>query len=347
MALLEARGLVKQYGRRTVVNGVDLDVDEGEIVGLLGPNGAGKTTTFRMIVGMIAPKAGLVAFNRIDVTHMPMYQRARLGLGYLAQDSSVFRKLTVEQNLHAILELMSTRRGHPCRLGRRERRNRTDQLLEQFGLTELRRNLAVTLSGGERRRLEIARCLCSEPMLIMLDEPFTGIDPKTVGDIQNIVRDLRANGIGVMITDHHVAETLRITDRSYLIAGGKMLVHGTPLDIVNDPKAREVYLGENFSAAMISEKLTAKVQKPSEMLPSQLKLPQESIRSPSPLQSWQAIPALFQALESPDPSVRKRAHELMCQVCRTQLTFNADADASVRAQQILAIHAYLERRRAG
>lgn len=253
MALLEARGLKKQYGGRVVVNGVDLAVNAGEIVGLLGPNGAGKTTTFRIIVGMIAPNAGKVVFNGQDITYLAMYKRARLGLGYLAQDSSVFRKLTVEQNLYAILELMTTRRGQPYRSTRRERRERVDALLERFGLIRLRKNLAVTLSGGERRRLEIARCLVSMPMLIMLDEPFTGIDPITVNDIQRIIQELRDSGIGVLITDHHVAETLRITDRSYIIADGGMFAHGTPLEIINNPQARAIYLGESFTAATLGK----------------------------------------------------------------------------------------------
>ena len=254
MALLEARGLVKRYGSRTVVKKVSLEVHPGEIVGLLGPNGAGKTTSFRMCVGMISPNAGVVRFNGKDVTRLPMYKRARLGLGYLAQDESVFRKLTVEQNLQAILELMTHRRGKRFWMGRRKRRERVAELLEKFGLTRLRKSVAMTLSGGERRRLEIARCLVSEPMLIMLDEPFTGIDPKTVGDIQTIVRGLRDDGIAILITDHHVLETLRITDRSYLLADGELLSHGTPWDIINDPKAREVYLGDQFvSEGIVAE----------------------------------------------------------------------------------------------
>lgn len=252
MPLLEARGLVKTYGRRTVVNGVELNVNPGEIVGLLGPNGAGKTTSFRMMVGMITPRSGSVHFNNEEVTHLPMYQRARLGLGYLAQDSSVFRKLSVEQNLWAILELMTVRQGQPYHASYRQKRERVDELLEQFGLTRLRRSNASTLSGGERRRLEIARCLVSEPLLIMLDEPFTGIDPKTVGDIQQIVMSLSRSGIGVLITDHHVAETLRITDRSYLIADGKVICEGSPAEVVNNPIAREKYLGEHFNVAAVA-----------------------------------------------------------------------------------------------
>ena len=192
MAILEVRGLVKFYGRRKVVDGVDFDVDKGEIVGLLGPNGAGKTTSFRMTTGQITPMGGSVHFVGQDVTYLPMYRRARLGMGYLSQETSVFRKLTVEQNILAILEAMPVCRSLKRKLTRRERWQRTDAVLDQFGLNRVRKNLAGRLSGGEKRRLEIARCLVCEPLLILLDEPFTGIDPKTIADIQEIVRDLRA-----------------------------------------------------------------------------------------------------------------------------------------------------------
>ena len=243
MALLEVFGLVKVYGRRTVVDGVDFNVDRGEIVGLLGPNGAGKTTSFRMTCGMIPPTAGRVLLGEEDVTNFPMYRRAQLGMGYLAQESSVFRKLTVEQNLLAILEMHRERR--------RDRHRRTHELLDQFGLTRLKKNTAATLSGGERRRLEIARCLASEPALILLDEPFTGIDPKTISEIQDIVRALCAAGIGILLTDHNVRETLAITDRSYLIRDGKVLTHGSPEDVVQHPEAIRVYFGERFDAGSV------------------------------------------------------------------------------------------------
>ena len=238
MALLEVFGLVKVYGRRSVVDGVDFNVDRGEIVGLLGPNGAGKTTSFRMTCGMISPTAGRVVLGGEDVTHFPMYRRAQLGMGYLAQESSVFRKLTVEQNILAILEMHRERR--------RERFRRTDGLLDQFGLTRLKKNSAGTLSGGERRRLEIARCLASEPALILLDEPFTGIDPKTISEIQDIVRALCDAGIGILLTDHNVRETLAITNRSYLLRDGKVLTHGSPEEVVQHPEAIRVYFGERF-----------------------------------------------------------------------------------------------------
>lgn len=357
MPLLEATGLVKQYGRRTVVNGVDFCVNGGEIVGLLGPNGAGKTTSFRMVVGMISPNAGRVTFNGQDVTHMPMYQRAQLGLGYLAQDSSVFRKLTVEQNLFAILELMTHRRGKPFRSTRRERRARVDQLLDQFGLIRLRKSIAMTLSGGERRRLEIARCLVSEPMLIMLDEPFTGIDPKTVGDIQEIVRGLRQTGISVLITDHHVAETLRITDRSYLIADGRMMTHGTPMEIVNDEKAREVYLGKNFTAAAIGSEF-AEPPKHSirylldteEIHELVCKLSEENaaeVATRLRQRGRPVLPALLLAMERSDPTIRHRAHVLLSEIAGMRFPFDPAADPAIRARQMAAIRDILDRRQAG
>ncbi|MBV9125156.1 MAG: LPS export ABC transporter ATP-binding protein [Planctomycetes bacterium] len=247
MAILEVRGLVKNYGRRRVVDGVDFEVDAGEVVGLLGPNGAGKTTSFRMTTGQITPYSGRVQFNGHDVTPLPMYRRARLGMGYLSQETSVFRKLTVEQNILAILEAMPVCRSLGRRLSRRERWERTDAVLEQFGLLRVRKNNAARLSGGEKRRLEIARCLVCEPLLILLDEPFTGIDPKTIADIQTIVRDLRHQGIGILMTDHNVREALKITDRSYLIKDGKVRTHGTPQEIIHDPIAISEYLGAGFN----------------------------------------------------------------------------------------------------
>ena len=236
--MLEVQGLVKQYGSRRVVDGVDFRVERGEIVGLLGPNGAGKTTCFRMTCGMIEPNAGKVILNAADVTHWPMYRRARDGgMGYLAQESSVFRKLTVEKNLLGVMELLG--------FERKARARRCDELLDQFDIRPLRKSLALSLSGGERRRLEIARALVSNPHIIMLDEPFTGIDPVTIASIQTIIRNLRSDGIAILITDHQYRETLQITDRSYLIAKGQVLCHGTPEEVLNNPKARELYFGEN------------------------------------------------------------------------------------------------------
>ena len=242
MAMLEVQGLVKVYGRRRVVDGVDFEVESGEIVGLLGPNGAGKTTSFRMTCGMIEPDAGTVILNDVDVTHWPMYRRARDGgMGYLAQESSVFRKLTVEENLLGVMEMLG--------VDRKARRRRCDELLEQFDITERRKNRAMSLSGGERRRLEIARCLVSDPRLILLDEPFTGIDPVTIHSIQGIIRDLRERGIAILITDHQVRETLEITDRSYVIRGGSVLCHGRPEEVLRNAEARKYYFGEGMEIA--------------------------------------------------------------------------------------------------
>ena len=238
--MLEVRGLVKTYGSRRVVDGVDFEVYRGEIVGLLGPNGAGKTTCFRMTCGMIEPNAGTVKLGGIDVTGWPMYRRAREGgMGYLAQESSVFRKLSVQDNLLGVMELLG--------MGRKERRQRCDELLEQFDIVHLRKSLAMSLSGGERRRLEIARSLVSNPKIIMLDEPFTGIDPVTIDSIQEIIRRLRAGGIAILITDHQVRETLQITDRSYVIRQGKVLCHGSPQEVLDHPDARKYYFGEDMS----------------------------------------------------------------------------------------------------
>ena len=240
--ILDVRGLVKNYGRRRVVDGVDFDVEQGEIVGLLGPNGAGKTTCFRMTCGMVEPDAGKVTLQGEDVTHWPMYRRARDGgMGYLAQESSVFRKLTVEQNLLAMMEMLG--------MDRTTRRRRSDELLDRFNITHIRRSRAVSLSGGERRRLEIARCLISEPRIILLDEPFTGIDPVTIDSIQVIIRELRDEGISILITDHQVRETLEITDRSYVIRQGQVLCHGSPHEVLSHPEARKYYFGEGIEVS--------------------------------------------------------------------------------------------------
>jgi len=237
MPLLQVSGLVKNYGRHRVVDGVDFSVEQGEIVGLLGPNGAGKTTTFRMTCGMAEPDAGKVILGNQDVTDWPMFRRAREGgMGYLAQESSVFRKLSVQNNLLGMMEMLGMRR--------KIRRRRCDQLLQQFGIIKLRRRKAMSLSGGERRRLEIARCLVSDPEIILLDEPFTGIDPVTIASIQDIIRDLRARGISILITDHQVRETLQITDRSYVIRAGQVLCHGTPGEVLQNKEAREYYFGD-------------------------------------------------------------------------------------------------------
>jgi len=239
MALLEVRELKKWYGKRPVVNGVSFEVNQGEVVGLLGPNGAGKTTSFRMTIGLIDADGGSVEFDGKNVTRLPMYLRARSGMGYLAQDSSVFKQLSVEDNLMAILETRP--------LNRKQRRARQDELLDQFGLTKIRRTKANRVSGGERRRLEIARSLITEPKLILLDEPFAGIDPKTVAEIQDSIRGLvEQHNIGILLTDHQFRETLEVTDRCYLIREGQVFAYGNREQIINNPDVRRHYIGERF-----------------------------------------------------------------------------------------------------
>jgi lipopolysaccharide export system ATP-binding protein len=238
MILLEAKDLIKRYSGRAVVDHVSFRVDQGEIVGLLGRNGAGKTTTFRMIIGMIRPDHGEVVFDGVPVTRLPMYKRARRGIGYLSQEPSVFQRLTVRQNILAILETMN--------LPRRVRRDKCSQLLAQFGLTGLRGQLARTLSGGERRKLEIARALVTNPTMILLDEPFSGVDPIAVQDLQREIFGLKEQGISILLTDHNVRETLSVTDRSYIIDSGKVLREGPPKDLINDEMVRRTYLGQTF-----------------------------------------------------------------------------------------------------
>jgi len=236
---LIAQSLQKRFRSRVVVNDVSLDIQPGEVVGLLGPNGAGKTTSFYMIVGVLRPDGGRIFLEGEDVSGLPMYRRCRLGMGYLPQESSVFRKLTVEENLLAILETQE--------LSHAERRARLEELLAELELTPLARSKAYTLSGGERRRLEITRALVTNPRYLLLDEPFTGIDPIAIGDIQEIVARLKERGIGVLITDHNVRETLAITDRAYILYDGRILASGTGAELASNPKAREIYLGEKFS----------------------------------------------------------------------------------------------------
>jgi len=239
---LAARGLVKTYRKRKVVNQVDLDLTQGEIIGLLGPNGAGKTTTFYMIVGLISPNAGAVYLDDEEITNVPMYQRARRGIGYLAQEPSVFRRLTVEENVLAILETLP--------LSRAERKERLESLLDELGLKHLRRSKAYTLSGGERRRLEITRALVSSPKFMLLDEPFAGVDPIAVHDIQQIVASLRHRGIGVIITDHNVEQTLDIVDRAYIMYEGRVRVSGTVAELVWNDEVAEIYFGPTLTARM-------------------------------------------------------------------------------------------------
>jgi lipopolysaccharide export system ATP-binding protein len=231
--------LVKIYGKRKVVNDVNIHISQGEIVGILGPNGAGKSTTFYMILGRVKANSGFVFFNQINITKKPMYKRAQLGIGYLAQEPSIFHKLTVEENIMAILETL--------KLTKQERKSRLEEHLSELGLAKLAKQKAYTLSGGERRKLEITRSLVTSPSFLLMDEPFAGVDPLAVADIQDIILKLKERNIGVLITDHNVAETLKITQRAYIIFNGEILFSGTSKELVNDEKARQVYLGERFS----------------------------------------------------------------------------------------------------
>jgi lipopolysaccharide export system ATP-binding protein len=236
--ILRSENLVKKYKSRTVANNVSVQVQQGEIVGLLGPNGAGKTTSFYMIVGMVKPNSGKIFLDDLDITKEPMYRRAQLGIGYLPQEASVFRKLSIEDNLYAILEM--------TKLTKKEQQMKAETLLDEFSLHHVRKNLGDQLSGGERRRTEIARALATDPKFILLDEPFAGVDPIAVEDIQQVVRKLKDKNIGILITDHNVHETLSITDRAYLLYSGSVIKSGSAEDLANDEQVRKVYLGENF-----------------------------------------------------------------------------------------------------
>jgi lipopolysaccharide export system ATP-binding protein len=359
MPILEARGLVKYYGRRKVVDGVDFDVDSGEVVGLLGPNGAGKTTSFRMTTGQITPHGGQVRFNGQEVTLLPMYRRARLGMGYLSQETSVFRKLTVEQNILAILEAMPVCRSLGRRLNRRERWQRTDAILEQFGLNRVRKNNAARLSGGEKRRLEIARCLVCEPLLILLDEPFTGIDPKTIADIQEIVRDLCRQGIGILLTDHNVRETLKITDRSYLIKDGQVRTHGTPQQIIHDPIAINEYLGTSFNddsfihsgvpaaadrAPPLAVHLVLEQEKIHRLI-ERLTTDEQTAAAAELVQRGRAaMPALVEALERRDVDIRRQAFAVLQRILNGTVPFDPLAPETLRRQQLATLREQLERK---
>ncbi|MCE9532342.1 MAG: LPS export ABC transporter ATP-binding protein [Planctomycetes bacterium] len=359
MALLEVNGLVKVYGRRTVVDGVSFEVNAGEVVGLLGPNGAGKTTSFRMTTGQIAPNDGQVTFNGQSVTHLPMYKRARLGMGYLTQEASIFRRLTVEKNLLAILEVLPRSRKLGRKLTSSERWQRTNEALELFHLTHIRKNLASRASGGERRRLEIARCLVCEPLLILLDEPFAAVDPKTTEDIRANIRGLAQQGIGILLTDHNVREVLKITDRSYLIKDGKVVTAGTPQQLINDPIAINEYLGTTFtdntfgvqSAAptpahipmatpvtgnygteqLIEQSL---IHKAVEMLRhnDKLRLATEELLK----RGKAAVPSLLDALERRELDLRVRACEVLKHILGP-IEFDPYAPEETRKQQVNAL----------
>lgn len=366
MALLEVHGLVKRFGRRTVVDGVSFEVHEGEVVGLLGPNGAGKTTSFRMATGQITPNAGAVYFNGQEVTSLPMYQRARLGMGYLAQETSVFKKLTVEQNVLAILELMPRSRTLGRPLTRKERFDRCEIVLEQFGLTKVRKNVAGRCSGGEKRRLEIARCLVCEPMLILLDEPFTGIDPITIAEIRSIIKDLRLHGIGVLLTDHNVREALRITTRSYLIKDGKVRTHGSPTEIIHDPIAIQEYLGAGFHDEALGDADLAdaapSIRPPVFHQPApapESKKPQGSATSAiDRLKSSDhvaaaaelvergpaVVPALLAALDRPDVELRHQVVNVLQAILQRPIAFDPYAPQALRKQQLASLREQLDRK---
>lgn len=239
--LLSTTGLQKKYGSRLVVKGVDIEVGHEEIVGLLGPNGAGKTTSFYMIAGLVAPSQGSVFFDGENITRVPMHKRAQVGMGYLPQEESIFRQLTVEENLMAVLEFQKN-------LSRKEQQKKADELLDKFSITRLRKSKAIALSGGEKRRLSIARCLATDPKLLMLDEPFSGVDPIAVKEIQMIVKELReTEGLSILITDHNVRETLQIVDKAYILQDGEVILKGSMEELINDPVAKQAYLGEDFS----------------------------------------------------------------------------------------------------
>jgi lipopolysaccharide export system ATP-binding protein len=357
MPILEVRGLVKSYGRRRVVDGVSFEVEQGEVVGLLGPNGAGKTTSFRMTTGQITPEDGSVLFDNQDVTRLPMYKRARLGMGYLSQETSVFRKLTVEQNILAILEVMPFLRSLGRRLTHKERWERTDAVLDQFGLQRVRKTTAARLSGGEKRRLEIARCLVCEPLLILLDEPFTGIDPITIADIRDIIKNLRDQGIGMLLTDHNVREALKITDRSYLIKDGKVRTHGTPQQIIRDPIAINEYLGTSFSddplgnplpppsgstggssraetAAAPAVHLVLEQEKIHRLIENLKSSDQARAAAELVQRGPAALPALFEALERRDVEMRRQAHLVVQAILSGPIPFDPYAPEALRRQQI-------------
>lgn len=357
--ILRVEDLVKSFGRRRVVNGVSFEIHPGEIVGLLGPNGAGKTTSFRMTTGQLTPDRGRVYFAGFDVTDLPMYQRARLGMGYLSQEPSIFRRLTVEQNILAVLEMLPRSRSLGRPLTRRERRERTDTLLSQFGLSHVRRTPAARASGGERRRLEIARCLACEPLMILLDEPFAAVDPLTKTDIQQIVRGLAATGISVLVTDHDVDRVLELADRIYLITEGQVRCHGTPAEIVRDRHAIESYLGDRYLQqdynAVLPSRTFHSPSPPAGLGLDEL-LRQERIRQAvSGLMGdekqfrasyWaivtegeNAIPILLEAMEHRDIEMRRRAYAVLYRMTGGQITFDPQAAPAVRQEQIASARA--------
>jgi lipopolysaccharide export system ATP-binding protein len=356
MALLEARGLVKIYGKRRVVDGVSFDVNPGEVVGLLGPNGAGKTTSFRMTTGQLTPNDGQVVFNGEDVTRLPMFRRARLGMGYLTQEQSIFRKLTVEKNLLAILEALPKSRSLGRKLTYGERWERTNHLIERFQLQHVRKNSAARCSGGEKRRLEIARCLSCEPLLILLDEPFAAVDPKTTEDIRRNIRDLAQHGIGILLTDHNVREVLKITDRSYLIKDGQVVTQGTPQQLINDPIAINEYLGTTFTdntfgggpAPPPFATPVPSVNGDADQVQRMVEELRADATRPAAIEELlkrrgASVPPLVEALDRREPELRVHAFEVLKRLVPTQLRLQFDPFAAdeIRARQLVALRQQL------
>src|SRR5262245_13476766 len=361
-AILEVKGLVKRFGRRTVVDGVSYEVHPGEIVGLLGPNGAGKTTSFRMTTGQLPPNDGRVFFNGSDVTDLPMFRRARLGMGYLSQEPSIFRRLSVEQNVLAILEALPKSRGLCRRLSHRERWQRTEEVLVQFGLGHVRKNNAARCSGGEKRRLEIARCLACEPLMILLDEPFAAVDPLTKTDIQQVVRGLAHAGISILVTDHDVDRVLELADRIYLITDGQVRSHGTPSEIVRSRVAIEGYLGDrylqrdyNAQPAPTEWRLDAPHPAPGVMHqvlgPERLRGASEGLMGDeaSFRESYtvimsaglESVPLLLEAMERRDMEMRRRAYAVLHRLTEGHASFDPYAPPAQRQQEIAALRVHL------
>ncbi len=356
-AILQVNDLVKCFGRRRVVDRVSFEIHPGEIVGLLGPNGAGKTTSFRMATGQLTPNEGRVFFNGTEVTDLPMYKRARLGMGYLSQEQSIFRRLTVEQNLIAILEMLPRSRSLGRALTRRERWHRTEGLLQQFGLMHVRKTNSARASGGEKRRLEIARCLACEPLMILLDEPFAAVDPLTKTDIQQIVRGLARSGISILVTDHDVDRVLELAHRIYLITDGKVRCHGTPQEIVRNRIAIEEYLGERYLDREFETPQQEFAWQPTPLTadPSASGLYQED-RWPRLIDGLmgdetqfqacaaelanagaQVLPALLDAMERPEIELRRRAFAVLHHITGGQALFDPLAKAEVRQAQMTQI----------
>jgi lipopolysaccharide export system ATP-binding protein len=371
MAILEADGLVKVYPRdkkwwkfwdtKTVVNGVSFKVDKGEVVGLLGPNGAGKTTSFRMVTGQVTPNAGRVTFTGKDVTNLPMYRRARLGMGYLPQDHSIFKKLSIEENVLAVLELIPSHPRFGRKPTRKERYQLTDEVLHKFGLVEKRHRLSATLSGGERRRLEIARCLVCGPELILLDEPFVGIDPPTVNDIKNIIADLRDQNIAILITDHQVREVLQVADRGYIIVEGKVIAEGTPAELARNKTAVEVYIQHTVDGLKFAEQSAGPAPSPCGGQPAlsdvvaqaRLRALLDRLRTADYQAAAgeiirhgpSAIPLLVEALQWRDMEMRRRAYEVLRRLWEG-VPFDPYAPDLDRQEQLGALRSALARRAA-